>query len=201
MECDTKENEWSLDLITRHLQTRFRYYFLEPPTLRDSIQMLLNWTIRHFGTRSRLKGWFGTQLGTARKGERRPVTLISDAWGGSETSPVIIEKSTTFENPNLCPRHNLATFRIRKINVNFYQSEESNPVVSLTTLLWGVTGWFFAHRVGEIIHFAQRSFAGWELRKNRGTNIAEAFHISCTLLPWILYWWLHILKKILQNMS
>ncbi len=43
---------------------------------------------------------------------------------------------------HLWPSHNLATLRIREINIIFHQSEESNPVVSLTTLLWCVTSFF-----------------------------------------------------------
>ncbi len=52
---------------------------------------------------------------------------------------------------NLWPRHNFATIRKRKMNVIFDQSEESKLVVSLSTLLWHVTSWFFAHYIGEII--------------------------------------------------
>ncbi len=77
----------------------------------------------------------------------------------SQTSlTLIILSNTTFltlfsKLTNLWPLHNCATLRIRKMNVIFDQSEESNSVVSLTTLLWHVISWFSAHWVGEIIHF------------------------------------------------
>ncbi len=45
---------------------------------------------------------------------------------------------------NLWLCHNLATLRIRKMNIVFDQSEESNPVLFLTSLLWLVISWFFA---------------------------------------------------------
>ncbi len=36
-----------------------------------------------------------------------------------------------------------------------------------------VTCWFFAYRVGEIIHFTCRSFAGWEERKSEDINMEK----------------------------
>ncbi len=47
---------------------------------------------------------------------------------------------------NLRLRHNSVTLRIQKMIVIFDQLEELNPVVSLTTLFWCVTNWFFAHQ-------------------------------------------------------
>ncbi len=64
-------------------------------------------------------------------------TLIHNG-NGSRMSHVLV-KLTTFlifsKLINLLSRHNPATLRKRKMNVIFDQSEESNPVVSLTTLL------------------------------------------------------------------
>ncbi len=40
---------------------------------------------------------------------------------------------------NLWAGHNLATIRIWKMNVIFVQSLESNPVLSLSTILWRIT--------------------------------------------------------------
>ncbi len=48
--------------------------------------------------------------------------------------------------------------------------KKSNQVGSLTTLLWHVTSRFFALLIGEIIHFSQHSFAGWEVCKSGNTN-------------------------------
>ncbi len=51
-----------------------------------------------------------------------------------------------FQLINVWPRLYLATLRICKMVIIFGQSEESNLVVRLTTLLWRVTKCFFVHR-------------------------------------------------------
>ncbi len=68
---------------------------------------------------------------------------------------------------NLWPRHILATLHMRKVNVIFDQLQGSNPVVSLSTLLWHVMSWFFAHLGGEMIYMALRSLDVWRWEKVR----------------------------------
>ncbi len=102
---------------------------------------------------------------------------------GSHMSLTLVALSNTtfliffFKLINLWPCHNLTILRIWKMNAIFNQSEESNPVVSLITLLWRVTSWFFAHRVSEIIHLVQRSFARLWKRKSEVANVKKWYQI------------------------
>ncbi len=73
---------------------------------------------------------------------------------------------------NLWPHPNLATLWIRQMNVIFNQSEGSNPLVSLKTLLWCFISWFFAHweclvRVKGVVLLGVGIPWNWEIRKQK----------------------------------
>ncbi len=67
--------------------------------------------------------------------------------GSHMSHTLVILLNTTFhiffsKLTNLWPRHNLATLRIRKMNIIFYQLEESNLVVSYHPFGFLLTWWF-----------------------------------------------------------
>ncbi len=89
---------------------------------------------------------------------------------------------------NLWPCHNLTILRTWKMHLIFNQLEESNPVVSLTTLLWRITSWLFCTS-GRLDNSFCLAFIFWVgRRKSEYTNVEKGHKIHlCGSTPNLLH--------------
>ncbi len=107
---------------------------------------------------------------------------INHIWG----TPYITDASwiSHFKTHQYLTPSHLCHTSNTKNECNFWPIRRRKPVVSFITLLWCVTTGFFAHWIEEIIHFAYRSFAGWEERKCGGQpHEKKALNTSLRRLP------------------